>query len=190
MLSDSGIPPILPRSNRGVTMVTTDTRESVTMSDFGETARLRRERLRATQDEVADAAGVNRDTVGAVEAGKGSNRSRGKIDDALSAMEAEAGLTGVVPLGPPQVPSPATSSENAPKVVRIEVPNMYGGDAIIVEGPIEHPEVLEAMVDRLMRKFAVARGELDEPIEPVEDVVERVMRRLAAEKDAERGEGE
>lgn len=139
-------------------MTTTHATESVTMSDFGETARLRRERLRATQDEVAEAAGVNRDTVGAVEAGKGSARSRGKVDDALTAMEAEAGFTSIAAPTPPTIPAPAPPSERVPHLVRIEVKNVYGASAIVVEGPVEDLPALEAAVDRIMRRRAAEQA--------------------------------
>lgn len=48
----------------------------------------------------------------------------------------------------------ARPAESTPRVVRIEVPNVYGAQAIIVEGPVDDLPALEAAVDRIMRRLA------------------------------------
>lgn len=48
----------------------------------------------------------------------------------------------------------AQEAPEAPRVVRIEVPNVYGARALIVEGPVDDLPALEAMVDRIMRRMA------------------------------------
>ena len=39
-------------------------------------------------------------------------------------------------------------------MLRIEVPNVYGTRALIVEGPVDDPEALAAAVDAIMRRMA------------------------------------
>lgn len=130
-------------------MSTTDPTDSTPMIEAGALARARRERLGASQGEVADQAGVNRDTVGAVEHGTASNRSRRMVEDGLTAMEAEAGLP---PFGQPLVERVAPVA-GAVGLIRVKVPNLHGGQSLVVEGPVDDPEALAAAVDALMRRL-------------------------------------
>lgn len=129
-------------------MSTTDPPESTPVSDSGELVRARRERLGASQGEVAEQANVNRDTVSAVEHNQASAKSRRLVKDALTRMEEEAGL--------PPVSSLVQRVEpvgGAPGLLRVEVPGVHGADALVVEGPLDNPEALAAMVDALMRRL-------------------------------------
>lgn len=126
-----------------------DPTESPLVSDSGGIVRARRERLGASQSEVAEQAGVNRDTVSAVEHDQASARSRRIVADALTRMEAEAGLP---PYGEPLVQRVAPV-EGAAGLLRVEVPGLHGASAIVVEGPVDNPEALAAAVDAIMRRL-------------------------------------
>lgn len=114
----------------------------------GALARARRERLGVSQGEVAAEAGVNRDTVSAVEHDQASARSRRIVLETLTRMEDEAGLP---PYGEPLVER-ITPIEGT-TLLRVEVPNLHGGQALVVEGSADDPEALAAAVDALMRRL-------------------------------------
>ena len=74
-------------------MARQDTADSGPVSDEGKEVTRRRERLGLDIYELADEAGVNRETVSAIEKGKGFRRaSLTKIENALDRLETEAGL--------------------------------------------------------------------------------------------------
>lgn len=125
-----------------------DPTESTPVTD-GALARARRERLGASQGEVAEQAGVNRDTVSAVEHGSASAKSRRLVADTLTRMEDEAGLP---PYGEPLVER-VTPVEGASGLLRVEVPGLHGGRALVVEGSVDNPEALAAAVDAIMRRL-------------------------------------
>lgn len=127
-----------------------DPTDSIPVSDAGDRARMRRERLGATQGEVAEHAGVNRDTVSAVEHGQSSAKSRRLVTDALSRMEEEAGLS---PIGEEPLVRRVEPVEGAAQLLRIEVPGVHGAHAIVVEGPVDNPEAIAAAVDAIMRRL-------------------------------------
>ncbi len=133
-----------------------DQPDSIPVSDAADRARMRRERLALTQGEVADEAGVNRDTVSAVEHGQSSAKSRRLVLDALTRMEEEAGLS---PLGDEPLVRRVEPVAGAPGLLRVEVPNMYGGKALIIEGSSDDPEGLAAAVDAIMRRAYPPAGE-------------------------------
>lgn len=110
----------------------------------------RRQRLHMSQDEVATEAGVNRDTVGAVESGKGSPASRRKVDDALTRLEQQAGLG---PIEEDRAPEPQDDDAAPAGFIRFKVEGVYGAKALVVEGPVENLPELEAAVDRIMRRL-------------------------------------
>lgn len=133
-----------------------DHADSLSVSDAGDRVRMRRERLGASQGEVADHAGVNRDTVSAVEHGQSSAKSRRLVGDALTRMEEEAGLP---PIGDePLVRSVEPVGDGAPQLLRIEVPGVHGARAIVVEGPVDNPEAIAAAVDAIMRRLYPPTG--------------------------------
>lgn len=130
-----------------------DQSDSLSVSDAGDRVQMRRERLGATQEDVAEYAGVNRDTVRAVERGESSAKSRRLVTDALTRMEEEAGLDLVGEETHPLVRRVAPV-EGAPQLIRIEVPTLHEGKAIVIEGtPDVDPEVLAAAVDAIMRRM-------------------------------------
>lgn len=124
-----------------------DPTESAPVTD-GALARARRERLGASQGEVAEQAGVNRDTVSAVEHGSASAKSRRLVADTLTRMEEEAGLP---PYG--QLVERVAPVEGAERLVRVEVPSLHGGEAIVIEGSADDPEGLAIVVDAIMRRL-------------------------------------
>jgi len=98
------------------------------------------------KNELADAAGVSRDTLAAIESGQGFRRaSLTKIERALDAAEEEAGITAPPPMR--QEPQDA-----AGRVVVIRLPTPGGGQ-IVVEGPVGDLDALEAAARRLLRGF-------------------------------------
>lgn len=132
--------------------------DSSPVSNFGEQVRLRRERLRIKQDQLASAAGIkSRDTITAIEHGGGSAAYQRRVDEALTKMEEEAGFKAE-PLTTP-TPAPANAPEDHPQVIRFEVQGVYGAKALIVEGPPENIAELEEMVDRIMRRLAGEQGD-------------------------------
>lgn len=75
---------VMPRANG---------EHSEAMSEIGRRVRERRNRLGMSQKELADEAGVNRDTVGAIEAGKGfRQRKLVAIETVLERLEEEMGI--------------------------------------------------------------------------------------------------
>ena len=129
-----------------------DQSDSLSVSDAGDRVQMRRERLGASQGEVAEQAGVNRDTVSAVEHGKSSAKSRRLVTDALTRMEEEAGLAPIGEESHPLVRRVAPV-EGAPQLIRIEVPGVHGAKAIVVEGPVDNPEAMAEAVDAIMRRL-------------------------------------
>lgn len=127
-----------------------DQTDSIPVSDAGDRVRMRRERLGASQGEVAEHANVNRDTVSAVEHGQSSAKSRRLVTDALTRMEEEAGLPSI---GEEPLVRRVAPVEGSPQLIRIEVPNLHGGQALVVEGPVDNPEALAAAVDAIMRRL-------------------------------------
>lgn len=68
--------------------------DSGPVSDDGDRVRLRRERAQLHVNELAELAGVNRDTLSAIEAGKGFRRtSLSKVENALTQFEELHGIT-------------------------------------------------------------------------------------------------
>src|SRR4051812_31490803 len=114
--------------------------ESAPVSSEGDSVRRRRERLGLHKNELADAAGVSRDTLAAIESGEGFRRtSLTKIEQALEAAEVEAGIDAPSPEQEPE------SVQSRPVVINLD------GGAVVVEGPIENLEALIAAAERLRR---------------------------------------
>lgn len=121
---------------------------NATQSGLVDDFRERRLRLAMNQDEVGVEAEMHRDTVSAIEGGGGSPVKRRKLDQALTRLEADAGLPALH-----EVASSAPAAEVPPAVIRLTVEGVYGAKALIVEGPVESLPELEAMVDRIMRRI-------------------------------------
>lgn len=78
--------------------------QSELMGEDAERLRARRDRLGMSQSQLAREAGVNRDTVAAIERGQGYRRSSlVKLEKALDAIEEEAGVDAPPPPKDPLV---------------------------------------------------------------------------------------
>lgn len=120
------------------------TEHSGVMSDEGVGVRARRERLGIGKKELAEEAGVSRDTLAAIEDGRNFRRaSLTRIERALSKLEEEVGFSA-----PPPTPGAADD------LIEFRVEGVYGARAIIVKGPVRDIAELEASVDRIMRRLA------------------------------------
>lgn len=108
----------------------------------GDKFRERRLRLNLTQEELAEEAGIgSRDTISAVEKGQGSPGSRRRMDEALTRLEAEGGLSG---------DEAAEQPAAQPHLIEFEVTGDFGV-RVVVKGPVENAAELEESVARLIR---------------------------------------
>jgi len=130
--------------------------DSGAVSTEGDSVRRRREHLGMHKNELADAAGVSRDTLAAIEAGEGFRRvSLTKIERALDAAEEEAGLG----TPPPRHPEPRDPRE--PHMVTIR--GTRGGDIdVVVSGPIDDIDKLAETVERLLLATEPKKDQGDE----------------------------
>ena len=124
----------------------------------GSEFRERRLRLKMTQEEIAVEADLNRDTVSAIEAGKGGMKSRRQLEDALARLEDEAGHTALS-IAEAVTTEEAPAVAAAPSMIRFTVEGVYGAKALVVEGPVENIAELEAAVDKIMRRLAGEQGD-------------------------------
>lgn len=131
-------------------MARQNTAESGFVSDEGKEVTRRRERLGMHKNELADAAGVSRQTLAAIEEGAGYRRaSLTKIERALAEAEAEAGMTA-----PPPTPQQA-ERRSTPRTVVVRLKNDKG--EVVLEGPAEDLPALQAAAEALMR--SVGQGD-------------------------------
>lgn len=131
-------------------MVRKELAQSGGMSDEGKRITTRRERLKLNKSDLAREAGVHRDTVTDLEAGKGFQAATlAKVDEALARLEEEAGLT-------------ATPRQSNPAVVEFEVSGDFGV-RVVVRGPISDAEALERSVERLVRNIRAEQTDDDRP---------------------------
>lgn len=123
------------------TKATLDKEHSGDVGDEGERVKARRQRLGMHVTDLAREAGVNRNTLSALEAGSSFNRTTlTKVERVLDQSETECGL------GPPV---PDTSG--LPKVVVVRLKNKSG--EVVVEGPVADLPILEAAAGRLLREM-------------------------------------
>ena len=129
-----------------------DKEHSGVMDTEGQRVRARRKWLGMTQDELAEEAHVNRDTLGAIEGGKGFRRSSlTKIEVALDRLEEASGKDA------PLVVSDLTRD----RLVEFRVEGVPGVDAVVVKGPIEDVATFEASIARILRQVQSETGESD-----------------------------
>lgn len=136
-------------------MARRDREHSGVMSEVGKEIRRRRRRLfgpggtELTQAQLADEAGVNRDTIGAIETGKGfTQRTLTAIETALERLEAEAGL---------DIPAASEDDGEGVSVWEFEVKGV--GDAtVVVRGPVHDAAELEESVIRILRRMRQQEG--------------------------------
>lgn len=114
------------------------------MSDEGERARLRRERGGWDKNEVADKAGVHRNTYAAFESGSSFNRSTlTKVERALTELEHEAGIDA----------PPLVEGADEPKFIEVRLEGLRGVRSAVVKGPVEDPAALVELIKMLTREL-------------------------------------
>lgn len=121
------------------------------MSDEGGEVKRRRERIGMTISDLAERSQVNRDTVSAIEHGKGYRADRlTAIHHALDDLEEEMGL------GPIE-DDPAAE----PRVAVFKIEGSRGG-RVVVEVPVEDADRLLDTVLRLRREMEADDASMDE----------------------------
>lgn len=111
--------------------------QSDAMSTRGDQIRERRERLGIGKRPFAEMAGVNRNTLAAIESGGGFHHATiAKIERLLTDLETEAGI---------HTPAVESTEEG---LVEFEV----SGDRIVVRGPVADADQLARMVAKLIRE--------------------------------------
>lgn len=124
-------------------MARLDAADSGFMSDDGARIKERRERLAMGKRELAELAGVSRDTLAAIETGQGFRRSSlTKIERALSQVEAEAGI---------DVP-PVKVADEDQDLVEFRVEGVLGVQAVVVRGPVRDVREFEGSIARILRQ--------------------------------------
>lgn len=122
----------------------------VTQMNAGADIRKRRLAIGMSVTALAKLAGVDRGRLKALEAGeKVRDTTMAAVVKALSDREHELGIDL-----PSQVRMVPVEAESHPQVIRFEVQGVYGAKALVVEGPPENIAELEEMVDRIMRRLA------------------------------------
>lgn len=111
------------------------------MSNEGERLRQRRERLGIDKKALAEAAGVNRNTLAAIENGESFNRSSlAKLERVLDELEHEAGLDA-----PPAAPTEAD-------LIEFDISDEFGLH-LVVKGPIANADILKRQVIDIIREI-------------------------------------
>jgi transcriptional regulator with XRE-family HTH domain len=119
------------------------------MSDEGTRVKQRRERLGVDKKELAAEAGVNRNTLAAIEAGESFNRtSLAKIERALDALELEAGIGTPIHIAP-----------DNQDLVEFRVEGVLGVASVVVKGPVRDVREFEGSIARILRQ--IQQGDLD-----------------------------
>lgn len=137
-------------------MVRISRADSPVMSDEGERVRARRERLAMSKLELADLAGVSRDTLAAIEAGQGFRRSSlTKIEKALGEAEAEAGIDA----------PPTKVASDDQDLVEFRVEGVLGVSSVVVRGPVRDVREFEGSIARILRQVQQQAAESDEVTE-------------------------
>lgn len=113
------------------------------MSDEGTRVRQRRERLGMDKQDLANEAGVNRNTVAAIERGDSFNRTTlAKIERALDQLEQEAGINA---------PPPA-AAEASSDLIEYDISGDFGVH-VVVKGPVRDAELLQRQVLGIIREI-------------------------------------
>lgn len=114
------------------------------MSDEGTRVRQRRERLGMDKQDLANEAGVNRNTLAAIERGDSFNRTTlAKIERALDRLEEEAGINA---------PAPAAESNPMGDLIEFDISGDFGVH-VIVKGPVHDAELLQRQVIGIIREI-------------------------------------
>ena len=127
----------------GLPAVTTSAGDS---SDRGSAIAARIEALGISDREWHERTGIDRKTLN-----RAIRNEPGTRPSTYTAIEAELDRLEARNAGS-AVTAPA--QEIAPGVVRVEVQGVYGAKALVFQAPVENIDVLEQMVDRIMRRLA------------------------------------
>lgn len=119
-----------------------DAQESLPVTEMVGQLTRRRERLGWSKSRLAEAAGVDRATLAAIESGSKDYRqdSLRKVTEALSAGEHELGID-----------APAVEA-NGPELIEYEVTGDFGV-RVVVRGPVANHEILAGDVARIIRSI-------------------------------------
>lgn len=121
-------------------MARLDAEDLPDMGDEGEQVKARRERLGVDAVDLAEAAGIHRNTLAALEKGQSGTRvTLVKVMRALEELELEAGISA-----PPAAAPERSESQHV--IVRLK--NDVG--EVVVEGPVDDLAALEASAARLL----------------------------------------
>lgn len=140
------------RARADLPAVTTSAGDS---SDRGSAIARRVEALGITDREWHAVTGIDRKTLNRAILNKPGTRP-----STYTAIEAELDRLEARNAGEAVTSSP--QEEIAPGVVRVEVQGVYGAKALVFQAPVENVDVLEQMVDRIMRRLASGQG-ADDP---------------------------
>lgn len=125
----------------------------VTTDEDAQRIKDRRERGGWKKSEVADRAGVHRNTYAAIEAGSSYNRSTlRKIENALDDLEEEAGIG-----------APPAAENAAGGLMEIRAEGVFGIKSIVVNGPVSDRDELVETIAKLIER--VERSHKDNPPE-------------------------
>ena len=114
------------------------------MSNEGSRVRERRERLGVDKKSLAEQAGVNRNTLAAIESGESFNRtSLAKIERVLAELEHEAGL---------DAPAAVSESSGGGDLIEFDITGDFGVH-LVVKGPVHDAEVLKRQVVDIIREI-------------------------------------
>lgn len=124
--------------------------EPVTSESAGANIQRRRLEIGISVAGLAKRAGVDRGRLAALEAGERvRDTTLAAVTRALADLEHELGMDE-----PSVVQAPTPEGDTAPGFIRFKVEGVYGAKALVVEGPVENLAELEEMVDRVMRRLA------------------------------------
>lgn len=131
------------RTRADLPAVTTSAGDS---TDRGSAIARRVEALGITDREWHAVTGIDRKTLN-----RAIRNEPGTRPSTYTAIEAELDRLEARNAGQPVTAEP---QEIAPGVVRVEVQGVYGAKALVFQAPVENVDVLEQMVDRIMRRLA------------------------------------
>lgn len=94
--------------------------------------------------EFAEVTGIDRQALGKAENGEGSDGTYERAESWLDRFEEKTGHDELV---------------KDVDVIRFKVEGVYGAKALVVEGPVDNPELLEQMIDRIMRNLRGNEGD-------------------------------
>jgi len=143
-------------------MARVDREQSRYMSEVGAAVKQRRERLGLAIKELAEEAGVSRDTISDLESGRKDFRqlTLSKVHRALDALEHEAGIDAPVPRNIPSTEGGLVELE-----LTIDMGEGEPDARAVVKGPIENLPMLREQLEILVRRVRADLHKGDTPRE-------------------------